>query len=163
LQKESTGQINLKHGHNRKDKISKTYKSWIDMGQRCTNPKNPAYKNYGGRGITICERWLDKNNGFINFLEDMGECPKGCEIDRINNNLGYCKENCRWVTRYIQSRNKRNNKLFTYKGKIQILKDWAVEYKIKYKTLWMRIYSLKWSIEKALTTPIRKYKDGEKK
>lgn len=133
------------------------------MGQRCTNPKNPAYKNYGGRGITICERWLDKNNGFINFLEDMGECPKGCEIDRINNNLGYCKENCRWVTRYIQSRNKRNNKLFTYKGKIQILKDWAVEYKIKYKTLWMRIYSLKWSIEKALTTPIRKYKDGEKK
>lgn len=82
------------------------YNCWKALKNRCLNPKNIQYKNYGGRGITVCERWLN----FINFYEDMGNRPEGCQIDRIDNNKGYCKENCRWTTNKINNRNRRNNK-----------------------------------------------------
>lgn len=124
------------------------------MIQRCTNPNDKRYKNYGGRGITVCKRW---RNSFEKFLEDMGEPPtKEHSIDRINNNGNYCKSNCRWVTRKEQNRNKRNNRLITYKGKTQCLIEWAEEYNINYDTLWCRIYKYGWPIEKALTTPVKK-------
>ena len=86
------------------------YRIWNGMVQRCTNPNNPAYKDYGGRGIEICHEWL---NSFGVFLKDMGERPIGLTIERMNNNLGYFKDNCTWATPTKQVRNRRlgkNNK-----------------------------------------------------
>jgi hypothetical protein len=83
-----------------------TNSTWQHIIQRCTNPAAKEYKDYGGRGITICSRWLD----FKNFLEDMGLKPKGTSIDRIDNNSGYFKDNCRWATPEVQARNRRTYK-----------------------------------------------------
>lgn len=79
------------------------YGRWRGMLDRCNNPKFPGYRNYGGRGINVCERW----NTFRNFYEDMGDPPPGTSLDRIDVNLGYCKENCRWTTTTIQCINTR--------------------------------------------------------
>lgn len=79
---------------------------WRSMRTRCLCQNNPAYSSYGGRGITICERWMD----FENFFEDMKECPKGLSIERIDNDKGYLPNNCKWGTRTEQNRNKRVNK-----------------------------------------------------
>jgi hypothetical protein len=83
------------------------YWVWASIIQRCCNPKNKAYMNYGGRGITVCESW---RNSFSCFLSDMGERPKDHSIDRIDNNKGYSPENCQWVIRTIQNSNKRKYK-----------------------------------------------------
>jgi hypothetical protein len=87
---------------------SRSHGSWINMIYRCTDPDNPAYPNYGGRGISVCERWLS----FDNFLADMGERPPGLSIDRIDNNGNYEHGNCRWATPHEQLVNSRNFKLF---------------------------------------------------
>jgi hypothetical protein len=96
---------NYKHGAIR----TRTYISWGSMKQRCANEKATGYKNYGGRGITVCERWLGKD-GFVNFLEDMGERPEGLSIDRIYNDGNYEPSNCRWATKKEQENNKRRSK-----------------------------------------------------
>ncbi len=148
----SCGCLVTKHGHSRKGRWSKVYKSWTHMIQRCTNPNNERYRDYGGRGITICRRWMI----FENFLKDMGEQPQKHQLDRIDNDGNYCKKNCRWATRKQQAGNKRNNIVGTYKGKTQLVARWAEEFNIKYTTLRYRLCVLGWSIERALTTPIRK-------
>lgn len=80
-----------------------TYRTWASMKSRCQNPNEPRYKDYGGRGISVCDRWLK----FENFLEDMGEKPRGLTLDRKNNDRGYCKENCKWSSKQEQARNRR--------------------------------------------------------
>ena len=94
----------LKHGHasNRRG-LSPTFVSWTAMIQRCDNPRNPNWADYGGRGITVCPRWYD----FSAFLEDMGERPPGTSLDRKNNSEGYAKWNCRWATPKEQANNRR--------------------------------------------------------
>lgn len=100
-----------KHGMSPSGKTTRTYASWSSMVQRCTNPKNKAYKKYGGRGIKICGKWKT----FLGFYKDMGERSIGdYSLDRINNDGNYCKSNCRWATRIEQANNKSTN--VKYKG-----------------------------------------------
>ena len=98
---------NYKHGHKSKHgKESPTYRSWQNMKTRCLNSNHPQFKDWGGRGIKVCERWMD----FANFLEDMGEKPEGLTLDRINNDGNYEPGNCRWATRKQQVQNQRDRK-----------------------------------------------------
>ncbi len=91
---------------------SKTYGVWKNMMQRCNNPNNPQYKNYGARGIRVCKRW----RSFEHFLTDMGEAPAGLSIDRINNDLGYEPENCKWSTLREQLNNRRKTIFVTFRN-----------------------------------------------
>lgn len=93
---------NVKHGHAKKGQVTLTYRVWLNMRNRCNNPNYPGYANYGGKGITVHPRW----DSFENFLEDMGEQPVGLILDRRNNELGYSKENCRWVTPALSFQNR---------------------------------------------------------
>lgn len=129
---------------------SNTYSSWDHMVQRCTNPNLKQHEDYGGRGIRVCDRWKE----FKNFLEDMGKCPFRYSIDRIDNNKGYYKKNCRWATRKQQARNTRRNRLIIYNGKTQCITAWSQEVGISVQTIVRRIKN-GWSIEAALLTPVR--------
>jgi hypothetical protein len=115
---------------------TKVYKTWQSMKQRCFNPKNIQYYDYGGRGITVCERWMD----FQNFFEDMGHTPRGCSLDRIDNNLGYDPKNCKWSTRQDQERNKRNNRLITFENETKTLAEWLDRQQLHVQTFYSRTY-----------------------
>lgn len=91
------------------------YFSWNNMRRRCTDPKNNRYKYYGERGIKVCESWI---NSFENFIQDMGVPEKGMSIERINNSLGYNKENCKWIPKSEQAKNRTCNLNVIFKGKI---------------------------------------------
>lgn len=138
----------FKHGGSTKPE----YRSWQAMKARCNNPNHDEYKNYGLRGITICERWLD----FKNFIHDMGNKPtKAHTLERKDSNGNYEPGNCRWATPLEQSNNKRNNLSITYKGKTQSLSAWCRELSLSYKTISNR-YNTGFSIEMMFEKPIKK-------
>ncbi|MBR9703320.1 hypothetical protein GOV10_04745 [Candidatus Woesearchaeota archaeon] len=126
---------------------SRAHDTWRGMKDRCFNKRSVSFENYGGRGITVCDRWVD----FKNFYEDMGDRPDGMSIDRINNNKGYSKENCQWATQKQQTRNSRTNINLTFDGKTQCIAAWAEELGMNSGMLYKRIKN-GWSIEKTLTT-----------
>ena len=97
-----TRRYGQKHGHKTSAGSTPTYLSWYSMRQRCLNKNHEHYDRYGGRGITICERW----DSFANFLEDMGERPEGLTLDRVHNDGNYTPENCRWSTKQTQAKNR---------------------------------------------------------
>jgi hypothetical protein len=120
------------------------------MMERCYRQEDKRYGNYGGRGITVCERWHDPNN----FIQDMaGGYQKGLQIERNDNSKEYSPENCRWATRKEQGRNKRNNVLLTMDGETHCVSEWAEITGIPFGTIWDRHRIRGWSDEKTLTTP----------
>ena len=106
------------------------------MKQRCYNSNATGYKNYGGRGIIICDRW---RYSFENFLSDMGEKPARLTLDRKNNAGNYCKNNCRWITRAEQLKNTRRSRPLTFDGQTLCLRDWERKLGLGYGTLWRRL------------------------
>lgn len=138
-----------KHGHGVLDR-SPEYQAWAHMRGRCLNPRIKNFARYGGRGISICERW----NEFANFLADMGPRPsRGHSLDRINNDGHYTPENCRWATRHQQTRNTSRNVMWTQGGVTRCLADWARDFGINIATVHARLRT-GWTVEEALTTPV---------
>lgn len=125
---------------------SPAYQSWQAMKNRCLNENQKSFNNYGGRGIEICKSWLS----FENFIADMGERPIGTTLERIDNNKGYSKENCKWATITEQSRNTRQVVNLTFQGKSMCMMDWAKETGIPYPTIQDR-RNRGWSTERILT------------
>ena len=133
---------------------------YVNLKQRCYNPKSTFYKNYGGRGITVCDEWLNSEMydgrstkgwiAFKNWALSNGYADN-LTIDRIDNSKGYCPENCHWVTMRTQQNNRRSNRLITYKGKTQSLASWCRELNLNYGTIKCRIRR-NWTIEKAFET-----------
>lgn len=113
LRNETTRKRSLKHGHiikiGGRRTASRTYRCWTNMISRCENKNVPAWRHYGGRGITVCKRW---RSSFVAFLKDMGESPDGLTIERKNNSKGYSKLNCVWATYTEQNNNRRTNHRF---------------------------------------------------
>lgn len=134
----------------RKTSVSKFYRAWVNMKSRCTNKKLKDYIRYGGRGITICEKW----NTFDGFIEDMlPTYEDNLTLDRIDNSKGYSKENCRWATPKEQALNTRNverAKRYKYNGKSYTVRELAEVSGIKRTTLDMRLRSYGWNIQEAL-------------
>lgn len=132
---------------------SKIYGVWKSMLRRCEKPNETGFKNYGGRGIKVCERW----HIFENFFADMGHAPEeGYTLDRINNDGNYCKENCKWSDWTEQHGNKRNSRYLTAFGKSQSLHAWAREYGCNARTLHNRVYRGRVPLEIALAAPVHK-------
>lgn len=114
-------------------KYRSEYFSYCQMKSRCTNPKHDQYKNYGGRGITVCKRWL---KSFVNFVDDMGPKPgKGYSIERNKNNGHYKLSNCRWATDAEQRKNTRRSVYLIYNGERLIMTEWAIKLGVNIQTL----------------------------
>ncbi len=123
-------------------------RAWHNMIERCYDKEHPAFKDYGGRGIAVCDRW---RQSFLLFYEDMGPRPSGkMSLDRIKNHLGYSKENCRWATWTTQHRNRRGNRLITFNGQTRCLSEWSSKYGIRLTTLCERL-RVGWPLTEALT------------
>jgi hypothetical protein len=126
---------------------------WLGIKRRCLDPTNPAYDRYGGRGITICERWLQ----FENFYADMGPRPEpSLSIDRVKNDLGYSPDNCIWATRKEQANNTRRNVILTHNGQTMTASQWVPVVGISSSTITQRKRVLDWTDERTLTQPERK-------
>lgn len=145
LRREMRGKTYLTHGMSN----TPTYDSWQAMLRRCTDPTAVQYPQYGGRGITVCDRWL---NSFEEFLADLGVRPKGTTIDRKDVNGNYEPGNCRWATNKEQMRNRRNSRIIEYDGKRLTLSAWAEITGLRHSNILQRLAS-GWSVEKALTFP----------
>ena len=129
---------------------SRIYRIWRGIKDRCRNSNWASYKSYGGRGITVCDKWLK----FSGFMEDMSSTYKdGLSIDRINNNGNYCKENCRWATNIVQKRNTSRNRFLEYDGKKLTMAEWGEITGIGASTIEGRLNRCGWTIESALSTP----------
>lgn len=138
----------LRHGHSSGGKVSGTYNSWAAMLVRCTNPNDPNYPDYGGRGITVCERW----EVFDNFLSDMGERPFGLTLHRIENDGNYEPGNCKWATNKEQGRSKRSNRIETVGGITDALVSLVEHFKCNYQLVNARLQN-GWPVEAAFFAP----------
>lgn len=144
------GQRSKTHGLSRRP----MYLVWNSMMQRCYNPKDCSYKNYGARGIYVCDRWRESP---ANFIADMGVRPSPKHsIDRVDNDGPYAPENCRWATKTEQNNNLRTNRILTHNGMTQTVSVWARELGINKRTIRARLDDLGWPVEKALTATINR-------
>lgn len=127
---------------------SKPWKAWSSMRERCWRESHRFYSRYGGRGITVCERW----DSFENFLSDMGPPPQGTWLDRIDNDGDYTPENCRWATPHQQANNRSSNVLVSHDGRTMTVAEWSRESGLERKTLEWRIRA-GWAPSRAIETP----------
>lgn len=132
---------------------SPEYVAWKGMRNRCYYRGHNRYENYSGRGIRVCMRWKES---FENFYADMGPKP-GAEfsIERMDNDDDYTPDNCCWATPKEQSRNTRRNRMVTHNDETRCLSEWAEIVGIRPNTIWHRINTYGWSVDRALTTPVR--------
>lgn len=145
----------FKHGQSG----SKEYWVWSGMIQRCTNKNHDAYYRYGGRGITVCERWA---SSFENFIKDLGHRPSDNHtLERIENDKGYMPGNVKWATKLDQGKNKCNNRLITVNGKTQHLNQWARDLGIDRTILKDRVHR-KWSDEETILIPVGARRKGKR-
>lgn len=138
------------HGNARRGDATKEYRTWCHMIERCHNKNSVDFSEYGGRGITVCDRW---RNSFSAFLEDMGKCPAAkTSIDRKDNERGYEPGNCKWANLHEQANNKRNNRFVTINGVRKLAQQWCDEYGISNVEFYRRV-RLGMTDEQAITTP----------
>lgn len=140
------GKTNKTHGMTE----TRTYRLWSKMKSRCFCKKNNRYSIYGGRGITVCERWLK----FENFFADMGKCPIGLTLDRLDNEKNYGPGNCRWADIITQQNNKRNNRILNFKGIKKTLMQWSRTTGITRSAINHRL-ARGWDIDRALSQSMR--------
>ena len=126
-----------------------TFNIWATMKARCLNANKDSYHRYGGRGISVCDRWLS----FENFLEDMGERPEDMSIERLDNDGNYEPSNCKWVTNHEQSRNKANNRWLEYQGERLILTDWSEKTGLSKQVIHRRLKA-GWSVADTLAVKV---------
>lgn len=139
---------NITHGRSK----TRTYNIWCAMKERCNTMSVAGYKNYGGRGIIVCDRWL---HSFENFLEDMGECPsKNHSIDRIDINGNYEPSNCRWATTKEQGNNTRRNVRIEHNGEMKTISEVSDIVGLPYRTIYYRIFAYGWTPDRAVSTPV---------
>lgn len=138
LWKSLIGKTNLRHGEAKVGENSREYRAWMAMKKRCRPNDDKNKQWYANRGISVCKRWV---NSFPAFLNDMGRCPEGHQIDRLDNSKGYEPGNCAWKTGSENCNNKRNNRRITYGGKTQTVTQWMRELHIAPSTIWRRVYS----------------------
>lgn len=143
----------IKHGHS----YEPLFNIWYLIKYRCENPNCTAYKNYGARGIKVCDEWRDGIAGYESFKEWSlaNGYIQGLSIDRIDNDGDYTPDNCRWIAPKDQARNKRQNVWIEYNGVKKLACDWASELNIPYKTFMSRIYH-GWDVDKLINQPMRK-------
>jgi hypothetical protein len=146
MQKEIVSKIKTINGLNSKSRL---YKIFCGMKQRCYNTNEKAYHNYGGRGITVCDEWLNNTLLFIAWAKSNGY-KNNLTIERINNDKGYSPDNCKWATRKEQNRNRRDNVFITFKKETKNLIDWAEYLNMNHHTIMNRIKS-GWTVKDALT------------
>ena len=141
---------------NKRTNVLREYRVWLGIKQRCTNNENPAYKSYGGRGISVCERWC---NSFENFLADMGPRPSPKHsIDRIDVNGNYEPGNCRWVTGSVQAINRRPNcKREGTRGVYKCREKWGASIGINHRLIWLGVFLKKEDAIKARKDAEEKY------
>lgn len=144
----------IKHGHATAGSQSKTYRAWCNMISRCFNPNYKGYKRYGGRGITVADEWRK----FVRFLQDMGESPDGLTLERVDNDKGYSKANCKWATRVEQASNTCRNNPITWRGETKTLSAWARCRNIPETTLRHRIKTGIPLDEAMNRCPVKRYK-----
>ena len=130
---------------------SRAYTSWRGMIERCSNPNNNHYKNYGGAGVTVCDEW----KRFENFYASMGDRPDGMTLDRINPHGNYEPSNCRWADEKTQTENKRDRRVVTFKGVTKHFREWEKELGFGVNTLYWRVFVKKMPIETAFTLPLK--------
>lgn len=133
---------------------SRLYVTWSNIKNRCYNAKNYEYKSYGGRGIRVCQEWLDSFPAFMAWAIENGYSDE-LSIDRIDVDGDYCPENCRWATVKEQSLNRRDNHLVTAFGRTMTIKEWADESGLKYDTIERRLNAYGWSPEDAVSAPVQ--------
>lgn len=138
------------HGHSH----TPEYQAYRAMLSRCYTPSHTGFKYWGGRGIRVCDRWRNEENGLQHFLEDMGPRPAGFSLERIDNDADYTPENCHWIPRGAQARNKRNNRRLTAFGKTMLATDWCRVLNLPLDTLLARLKKGD-SIERALRPSLR--------
>jgi hypothetical protein len=145
---------NTKHGHKKRGAETREYATWRAMIARCYCPTHEYYHAYGGRGISVCDRWKQ----FIPFYEDMGPKPIGMSIERIDNNGHYSKDNCRWATQKEQCNNRRNSRRITIDGTTLTVSQWADSVGIHRSTLSHRLAS-GMAPKEALLRTVGRWKD----